>query len=486
MSTTVLVTGGTGILGKYLVRKLLAAGRQVIVVCRTPDPSIYADTPSLQWVRGDVSHPLLGLDTNTCQKLAEKTGQIFHLAARTDFKGTSLAEYKPTNIDGVQNIYRFAMAAKAPLHHISTAFVCGKYKGIFAESMLDQGQQFRNFYEQSKFLGESFLRQQQQQLTIPKITIYRPGIILERNPDSDSGGNFGPFTFLDALFRLLLAEQRNKLTPAIIRVRGNRQQSMPFVFDDMVADAIFTLAELPDSHNTTYHLTSSSTFANEEIELLFNQAFGRKVVRWATGEEIRRQPLRPAEELLSRRTRVYADYLDLDLTFSRHNLNKALGKNTLPGLTTEEVLAAFSRFLSCKTNRTNTSRKSTTRQLQPPASEGISDYFNGFLPGFLDQPLLKNLSSLNTLFWLKILNVGTWHIRIVTGCLRAVAPGKAGDFGYTVTPETFLQVVCAERSPQDGFFRGQININGNTREGLRTATALEEFFSRYPYQKGHV
>jgi nucleoside-diphosphate-sugar epimerase len=481
MNKSVLVTGGSGILGKHLVPRLLKNGARVTILCRNPRPDIFPDNNALHWLQGDVAATKLGLATKDWNTLAGAIDTVFHLAARTDFKGNSLADYQDINIDGVANIHAFATAANSPLHHISTAFVCGRYQGVFCEEMLDQGQEFRNFYEQSKFLGEWYLRKKQQRKTSIPITIYRPSIILERNPTSDSGGNFGPFTFLDAIFRLLLAARKRQQNPEIIRVLGNQNSAMPFVFDDNVADTLFALAENPASHGKTFHLTTRNSFANREVETLFNQAFGKNVVCWATDEEIKKTPLCPTEELLARRTRVYADYLDLSLGFDRQQLDNALGCNALTDLSLNEVLDAFSRFLACKDD-SNT--PAPTHILA--ADNEITAYFTSYLPSFCDRPLLKNLANLNALFWLKIQDVGTWSIRIGEGCLRTVYQGTKGSFGYTVAPKTFLQVVRGQRSPQEGFFRGQITISGNTKEGLRTATALEEFFSQYPYLKGNT
>jgi hypothetical protein len=62
-----------------------------------------------------------------------------------------------------------------------------------------------------------------------------------------------------------------------------------------------------------------------------------------------------------------------------------------------------------------------------------------------------------------------------------ITPGQTGSFGYRVQPATFLQVVAGLLPPQQGFFQGDISLEGNTMEALRTATALEEFFQTYPY-----
>ena len=480
MSESILVTGGTGVLGRQLVRRLLKSGAEVTILCRNPRQDLFPGHDNfpgygnLRRQPGDISSPNLGLAPESWDKLVLRTTAVFHLAARTDFKSSSLADYRPVNVNGVSNVYSLAAGAGAPMHHVSTAFVCGIFPGTFTETMLDQGQEFRNFYEQSKFQGELFLRAKQQQGVIP-ITIYRPGIILERHPTSASDCNFGPFTFLDAIFRLLVAAKRHNCNPGLVRVIGNRESRMPFVFDDEVAEVLVALSQRRENQGKTFHLTPPTGCANQEIETLFNRAFGRRVVRWAGPEEIDTDPLRPEEELLARRTRMYKDYLNLATLFDRTELNTALGLEALADLEADEVLQSFSRFLACKQGVPSDTPRATT------TAHAIRSYFNEYLPGFFGRPMLKNLVSLNAMFCLKIKEIGTWRIHIDQGCLRTVSPGTGGSFSYTVPAETFLAVVRGERSPQEGFFQGEIAISGNTKKGLRTATALEEFFSRFPY-----
>ncbi|RUM36080.1 MAG: hypothetical protein DSY50_03150 [Desulfobulbus sp.] len=189
MKKTLLITGGTGILGKHLVTRFLANGHRVTILCRNPKPDLFPTSNQPRWLQGDVSLARLGLEQKSYQSLVKTTDTVFHLAARTDFKGKNLEAYTPVNINGVRTIYSFAAKANAPLHHVSTAFVCGRQQGTLSEQMLDRGQKFRNFYEESKFRGECFLRKQQAATALP-ITIYRPSIILERQPDRNSGGNF--------------------------------------------------------------------------------------------------------------------------------------------------------------------------------------------------------------------------------------------------------------------------------------------------------
>ncbi len=64
MSAPILVTGGTGMLGRLLVRELLERGREVRVLSRKPQPGVPAGTPAApgeaHWFVGDL-HSGLGL-----------------------------------------------------------------------------------------------------------------------------------------------------------------------------------------------------------------------------------------------------------------------------------------------------------------------------------------------------------------------------------------------------------------------------------------
>ena len=114
----------------------------------------------------------------------------------------------------------------------------------------------------------------------------------------------------------------------------------------------------------------------------------------------------------------------------------------------------------------------------------IAQYFNQYLPGFLDQPLIKNLMSLSAGFWIEIIGQTCWSLVIENGILTKVTKGsQAGTFGFRTDSETFLAVAGNTLSPQKSFFTGKTKISGNFYEALRTATALEEFFQRYPYSE---
>ena len=148
-----------------------------------------------------------------------------------------------------------------------------------------------------------------------------------------------------------------------------------------------------------------------------------------------------------------------------------MGSAWRPAISEEELLMAFTLFLAGKKEE-DVGRVlvlTTTRQ-------AIEEYFTNFLSTFFNQQLIAGLASLSCRFWLEIPGCAHYTLEINQGRLVSITSGHQGTFGYRVNPATFLQVIQGKLSPQQGFFQGDISMEGNTMEALRTATALEEFF----------
>ena len=70
----ILVTGGTGFLGRHLVARLLAAGRSVAVLGRTPAPDLAAR--GVRFIRASLD------DAPAVRAACAGMETIFHVAAR--------------------------------------------------------------------------------------------------------------------------------------------------------------------------------------------------------------------------------------------------------------------------------------------------------------------------------------------------------------------------------------------------------------------
>src|SRR2546425_12126734 len=130
-----LVTGGAGFIGSHLVERLLADGKNVVVL---DDCS----TGSLENLRAVQAHPRLRLiesKISACAELPELVSQcesIFHLAAAV---GVELVINSPvrtlqTNLHETEVILEAASQHKLPLLLTSTSEVYGKSpKDVLAE-----------------------------------------------------------------------------------------------------------------------------------------------------------------------------------------------------------------------------------------------------------------------------------------------------------------------------------------------------------------
>lgn len=347
-----VVTGASGIVGRALLKKILGQGRPVIALSRRPpllpdlDP---AQAKLLTWHAADVALPKLGLAPEIYAAVCNQARTIFHLAARTDFKDATATSYLDVNVEGVRHALDLARESEAPLHHVSTAFVCGTWQGAFREEDLDLGQSFRNGYEESKFLGERFLREQIAAQAYP-VTIHRPGIVVERNPTAASGKTFGPFLFLDGVARIRSLGDKQGDSPAL-RVLGNNKAHLPLIFDYAVAEALWQAAQKPQAAGRNFHLVAPEPVSNSVLEEAFNQAFGGPVARFAAQDEFARNAPSKAEAILAKKTAPYAPYLDLQVRFARQGLDSLLGQTILPTPDKDSLVAVFQRFLAARAPR---------------------------------------------------------------------------------------------------------------------------------------
>jgi len=91
----ILVTGGGGFLGGYIVRDLLERGHEVAVFGRSAQPDLEAQ--GVRVFRGDL------FDAEQVHEACEGVEAVFHVAAQTGVWGSWESFYR-TNIDGTQNV----------------------------------------------------------------------------------------------------------------------------------------------------------------------------------------------------------------------------------------------------------------------------------------------------------------------------------------------------------------------------------------------
>jgi nucleoside-diphosphate-sugar epimerase len=118
--SSALVTGATGLVGSYIVERLLEDGWSVRALSRDPEAARRAipGGHSVEILRGDV------LDEASFRRAARGTNVIFHAAANIIVRG-GWESYRVTNVAGTANAIAAAEAAGARLLQVSSVAVYG-------------------------------------------------------------------------------------------------------------------------------------------------------------------------------------------------------------------------------------------------------------------------------------------------------------------------------------------------------------------------
>ena len=249
----IFVTGATGFLGGRLVQELLeryphaalallvrdkpgqAGGERAATLVQA------ADRERVQVYSGDVSQPKCGLDDEAYKRLAAETTRVIHSAATVRFDH-SLEEARLINVEGTRRVLDFAGAAPRlrSLTYVGTAYVAGSRTGLVREDELDQGQTFRNTYEQTKAEAEALVRSRLNSL--PGV-ILRPSIIVG---DSRTG--------VTSSFKMLYWPLKIYARRLWRTVPGYPDAVLDIVPVDFVATAVARLAFDDAALGSTVHL----------------------------------------------------------------------------------------------------------------------------------------------------------------------------------------------------------------------------------------
>ncbi len=196
----ILVTGATGFLGQQIIGVLLEKlpkARLVVFVRGKKGQSVQERLHAMVnmvaashkrdevlsrievFPSDDISAERCGLSPDDFRAVASGLTRIIHSAATVRFDHP-LNHARRINVGGTRNVLDLAEEAVKnrdlkSFTYIGTAFVAGEREGLAREDELDEGQSFRNTYEQTKCEAEKLVRSRMKD--IPTI-IARPSIIV--------------------------------------------------------------------------------------------------------------------------------------------------------------------------------------------------------------------------------------------------------------------------------------------------------------------
>jgi len=150
----VLVTGGTGFLGAYIIRELVEKGYAVRAIRRDNHPPAFISPTtwqSVEWVSGDV------LDVTGLEEAMEDVDAVIHAAAKVSFSTRDRRELFHTNINGTANVVNLALEKNIKRFlHISSVAALGRVGNgeQVTEEKKWSDSKWNTNYAISKFHGE--------------------------------------------------------------------------------------------------------------------------------------------------------------------------------------------------------------------------------------------------------------------------------------------------------------------------------------------
>jgi nucleoside-diphosphate-sugar epimerase len=379
MSRYLILTGATGLLGQYLLRDLLLAGTLVAVLVRPRagetaharigrvlgrwQNELGRALPMPAVLEGDVRAEGLGLSGEDHGWAARHCDRMLHCAASLTFRdGAPEREPWLTNLAGTSNVLDFCrQTGIRQLHHVSTAYVCGRATSPVFEPDLDRGQEFRNDYERSKFEAEKRVRAAG---FLDAATIYRPAIIVGDSHSGYTSTYHGLYAYLHFAWVL---RQQARLGPdgkwhVPVRVSLTGAEPRNLVPVDWVSAVISHLVLSPAAHGRTYHLTPTKPVTAGEIEAAMAEGFGYHGPTFVGPDGLAPVELNELERLFYDQVATYQPYWSEEPAFDCANTLAAAPHLACPALD-GEVLRRFIAFAVADRwgKRRRSTRESTGR-----------------------------------------------------------------------------------------------------------------------------
>ena len=228
--------------------------------------SMEAPRDRIQLMSGDVVALDLGLSGREYLELIANVTDIYHIASIW-FLGVDRQEAFKVNVQGARNVLdtAYEMQQLQRLNHFSTAFVAGSRTGVIMEEELDEDQDFRNAYEESKFEAEKEMREAMHHLPI---SIFRPSIIVGDSESGEIDRMAGPYYLINAIVNM----------PSVLPIPlpGKGDKPLNLVPIDFVCEAMHRISRRQDTAGETFHLCDPNPLSARRVFELVARRAGRR------------------------------------------------------------------------------------------------------------------------------------------------------------------------------------------------------------------
>jgi nucleoside-diphosphate-sugar epimerase/predicted dehydrogenase len=255
VAPTVLVMGGTGFIGRALVKRLRQEGLGVRALVRSTGG--YAELlakEGAELVKGDFQ------DTASVEAALGGIQHVYHLARGY---GNTWDDYQRLDIEPTRRLGELCAARNVNLYYTSSIAIysAGKADQVITEDTPPNPASMRiNVYARCKVESERVLLELHRTKGL-KVVIFRPGIVIGAGGSPYHGG-VGAWPY-----------------SSICRLWGDGQSPMPFVLVDECADAMVLALKAPNIAGESFNLVGEPCLTGQKYLDEFERLAGIKVRR---------------------------------------------------------------------------------------------------------------------------------------------------------------------------------------------------------------
>ena len=176
-SGNVFVTGGTGRIGRHLVRRLVDCGYQVKVLTRKDRPPLVSGG-NIQFIKGDI------LNQDLIRKEIKGCDYLFHLAVYQNINDGNKGKFIGINVEGTKVVLNCSINAKLKkIVYVSTAMVFESTGNVERDENWPQKTFSKDNYVQTKIEALKIAREAKK--ILPIVTVY-PSEVIDLNDFASS------------------------------------------------------------------------------------------------------------------------------------------------------------------------------------------------------------------------------------------------------------------------------------------------------------
>jgi dihydroflavonol-4-reductase len=147
----IFVTGGSGLIGSFLIEHFLERGLAIKALYRQTIPAHLAAEPLIDWIQGDIS------DSFLLREIIRQVDQVYHCAGLVSYAPQDAELLRETNVAGTINVVDACLEnPRVTLCHVSSVAAIGSAKGqaVVTEEAKWEPAAEHSLYGSSKYLGE--------------------------------------------------------------------------------------------------------------------------------------------------------------------------------------------------------------------------------------------------------------------------------------------------------------------------------------------